>query len=120
MNGRRRISLIAITAVAGGTVVGISTGMRLATPGDLIAVESSPDRRERIELYRPNRWQRLTGHDAGDYAVARLASAADGTTIAVSPPFYLDSAGATHWSARGVAIGVAIRYDRATGRWQAP
>ncbi|MDJ0276123.1 hypothetical protein QLH51_04800 [Sphingomonas sp. 2R-10] len=107
-------------AVAGGIAIGVPMGMRLTGAGDLIDIETSPDRKERIELYRPNRWQRSTGHDSGDHAVARLASAADGATLAVSPPFYLDGAGTTRWSAQGVAIGVAVRYDRATGQWRVP
>lgn len=111
-----RAPVVAIAFVA-GNAVGATAGLHWATPGALIDIETSPDQKERIELYRPDRWQQLTGHNANDYAIARLSSTADGTILATSPPFYLDGSGATRWSPRAVEIGVAARYDRATGRW---
>ncbi|KZE08509.1 MULTISPECIES: hypothetical protein [Sphingomonas] len=111
-----RAPVVAIAFVA-GTAVGATAGLHWATPGALIDIETSPDQKERVELYRPDRWQQLTGHNANDYAIARLSSTADGTILATSPPFYLDGSGATRWSPRAVEIGVAARYDRATGRW---
>lgn len=113
---RRPTIGLAIAFVAGGAA-GASAGLHWAMPGALIDIETSPDRRERVELYRPDRWQRLTGHHSADYAVARLSSTPDGTVLTTSPPFHLDGSGATRWSPRAVEIGVAARYDRATGRW---
>jgi len=82
-----------------------------------ISREVSPDGAERLELVRPSRWRQLTGYDDGDYAVARLIRTSDGTTLGISAPFFLDGAGATRWTGRAVEVGVAARFNRATGAW---
>ncbi|KQM57173.1 MULTISPECIES: hypothetical protein [unclassified Sphingomonas] len=117
MSRRSWSGLAVAIAFVAGTGLGATAGLYWSTPGALIDIETSPDRRERVELYRPDRWQQLTGHNSADYAVARLSSAADGTVLTTSPPFYLDGSGTTRWSRAAVEIGVAARYDRAAGKW---
>jgi hypothetical protein len=114
MSGKRWLPIAAlIVGAAGGVPVGLHWG-----GGDTLAdVEVSPDGRERLEIYRPTRWQRLLGYDAHDYAVARLSRAADGEMLGTSGPFYLDGAGPVTWGTGVVSLGSAARYDRSTGRW---
>ena len=100
--------------------IALLIGMHHDATGRLIAVERSPDGKERLALYRPGPLQRWLGYSAHDYAVARLSRNADGSIVATSPPFYYDGAGQIHWAADGVDVGVAARFDRATGRWSTP
>ncbi len=104
-------------AFALGAAAAFPIGMAWGDTGALIDVTVSPDGRHRLELYRPSRWQRLTGHDDGDFAVARLSTTGVARVISVSPPFHVTGAGATVWSPGAVQVGMAARYDHATRRW---
>ncbi len=112
-----RTKLAIAGAFALGAVVALPIGRHYGGSGRLVQVEVSPDKQERLELYRPDLWQQRLGYDNGDYAVARLSNAADGTTTATSDPFVYDGAGSTLWSRQTVDVGTAARFERATGRW---
>lgn len=100
-----------------GVALALPLGLYLGGGGTLMLVAPSPDGRERVELYRPTRWQRLLGHDRDD-AVARVARADTGETLGVSPIFYASGMGPVAWRKGGVDLGMAASWDRASGRWQ--
>lgn len=114
---RPRRALVTALAFVAGAGAALPLGLHWGGGATLVSAETSPDGRERLELYRPTRWQRLTGADSHDYAVARLANAADGAELATSEPFYLDGAGRTRWASDRVDVGTAASFDRGTGRW---
>lgn len=112
-----RMKLALVGAFAVGAACALPIGLHYGGNGRLIQVEMSPDGQDRLELYRPDRLQQRLGYDDGDYAVARLANIADGTTTITSDPFLYDGAGSTRWSKQTVDVGTAARFERATGRW---
>ena len=113
----KRPVLAAAVAFLLGLAVAFPLGLKLGGTGRLISVETSPDGKERLELYRPGPLQQLLGYGGDDYAVARLSSIAEASSGAASAPFYDEGAGSTHWSREAVDVGTAARFDRATGRW---
>jgi hypothetical protein len=114
---RARRALVTTLAFAAGAVAALPLGLHWGGGATLVSAELSPDGRERLELYRPTRWQRLTGAGEHDYAVARLSRTADGAALATSDPFYLDGAGRTRWGPDRVDVGAAASFDRGTSSW---
>lgn len=97
--------------------IGVVLGVYLAGGSTLIAIEASPDRRERVELYGANRWQRLLDRDADLLGYAKLIDAAKGATLGTSGPFELSGHSEVVWRPDRVQVATSAVFDRGTRRW---
>jgi hypothetical protein len=97
--------------------VGIAAGAYLTGGEQLSQVRLSPDGRERLELYYPDRWHRFLNPNGDLYVFARVTRVPEEQLLGTSPPFEMSGAGPVEWTRSGVEVGTAATWDRATGRW---
>lgn len=111
---RRGRAIAAAATVLTG--LGVAAGVYLQGGSTLIAVDQSPDRRERVELYSATRWQTLREPEADLLGYAKLVDAG-GVTLGVSGAFELSGHSEIVWRADRVQVATSAIYDRASRRW---
>lgn len=106
-----------LLALAAALALGVALGAYAGGGEKLADIKPSPDGRERLEFYYPDRWRSFWNPHADYYVQARLVRVPSAEVLGTSAPFDMSGDGEVFWERDTVQIGTSAVFDRRTGKW---